>query len=193
MDTVFQPLFDFFQLFRNIPDAEKEIICAHITFRKVEEGTVLLDAGKRAKELFFISKGILKIVGINEKGNPVTMFFVKENHLCTILNSLLNDVAAAESILTACDAELIVFSKSALEQLYNTLPYFRELIGNITRQALLNKIQVRNAYLGEDATTRYQKFLLMQPDIALRVTLSDIASYLGITQQSLSRIRKHIR
>jgi len=57
----------------------------------------------------------------------------------------------------------------------------------------LDKIQVRNSYLGEDASLRYRNFLLRQPDIALRVSLADIASYLGITQQSLSRIRKNMR
>jgi CRP-like cAMP-binding protein len=47
--------------------------------------------------------------------------------------------------------------------------------------------------MGEDALTRYKKFLSRQPDIALRVQLADVASYLGITQQSLSRIRRNIR
>jgi hypothetical protein len=77
--------------------------------------------------------------------------------------------------------------------LYETIPYFKALIDGITQQALYDKIQIRNAYMGEDATTRYQKFMVRQPDIALRVPLSDVASYLGITQQSLSRIRKNIR
>ena len=57
----------------------------------------------------------------------------------------------------------------------------------------MEKIATRNAYMGEDATTRYLKFIQRQPEIALRVPLSDVASYLGITQQSLSRIRRNIR
>ena len=73
------------------------------------------------------------------------------------------------------------------------MPYLKELINGITTQSLLEKINVRNSYLGEDAATRYRNFLMRQPDIALRVSLSDIASYLGITQQSLSRIRKNMR
>jgi CRP/FNR family transcriptional regulator, anaerobic regulatory protein len=47
--------------------------------------------------------------------------------------------------------------------------------------------------MGEEAAVRYQRFISMQPDLALRVSLTDIASYLGITPQSLSRIRRKIR
>jgi CRP-like cAMP-binding protein len=57
----------------------------------------------------------------------------------------------------------------------------------------MRKIQLRNTYAGTDASARYQLFLELQPDISLRVPLNDIASYLGITPQSLSRIRRNIR
>ena len=70
--------------------------------------------------------------------------------------------------------------------------YFKTLVESITHQALLDKIQIRNNLMGEEATTRYHKFISNQPDIMLRVPLSDVASYLGITQQSLSRIRRNM-
>lgn len=193
IDATFQPFFEFLQQHRNIPSEDYEIIEAYITYREVPEGEILLKEGRLAKELFFVAEGIIKIVSVNEKSKDVTQFFVTENHLCTILKSFLNDTVAEESIIAACDLKLIVFSKKQLYALYNRLPYFKELIHNITQQALLDKIQLRNAFRGEDATARYQMFLSVQPDVALRVSLSDIASYLGITQQSLSRIRKNIR
>jgi len=143
--------------------------------------------------MFFICKGVLRIVSQNEKGNLVTHFFLKENQFCSILNSFNNNISAAEGIEAACDAELIVLKKQKLLGLYEKLLYLKELINGITTQALLEKIQIRNAYQGEAAAIRYKNFLLRQPDIALRVSLSDIASYLGITQQSLSRIRKNVR
>jgi CRP-like cAMP-binding protein len=187
------PLFNFLKQFRAISEQDKDIISQNIQFRKVTEGEILLQEGKLAKELFFVCKGILKIVSISEKGNPVTLFFLKEHRFCTILKSLSNGVPANESIVAACDAELIVFPKDKLLQLYITIPYFKDLTDSIIQQGLLDKIQIRNSYMGEDATTRYQKFISQQPDVALRVPLSDVASYLGITQQSLSRIRKNIR
>ena len=183
----------YLQLFRDISYADATLIQSHLQCRTVAEGECLLQEGRVAKELFFVCSGVLRIVKVNEKGKEVTHFFVNENHFCTILQSFLNQLPAGESIEAACPAELMVLTKKGLDEIYQQLPWFKELHGQIMQQALLQKIQTRNELMGEDASTRYQKFLLRQPDIALRVSLGDIASYLGITLQSLSRIRRNAR
>jgi CRP-like cAMP-binding protein len=190
---MFEPFVNFLRLFKNIPSADAVIIERTLEYRNVTEGEVLLNQGQVCREMFFISKGVLRIVSQNEKGSKMAYFFLKENQFCSILNSFNNNLPAIEGIEAASDAELIVLKKQKLLSLYEQLPYLKELITGITTQALLDKIQMRNSYLGEDASTRYRNFLIRQPDIALRVSLTDIASYLGITQQSLSRIRKNNR
>jgi len=190
---MFKSFINFLCLFKNIPPADIAIIEQELTYRKVAEGEVLFSEGHVCREMYFICKGVLRIVAQNEKGSKMAYFFLKENQFCSILNSFNNDTPAAEGIEAACDAEIIVIKRQKLLALYQKLPYLKELITGITTQSLLDKIQVRNSYLGEDASTRYRNFLLRQPDIALRVSLADIASYLGITQQSLSRIRKNMR
>ncbi len=69
----------------------------------------------------------------------------------------------------------------------------KDIIDQINQQRLIEKVNIRNTYIGEDAESQYKLFVQHQPEIAMRVPLKDIASYLGITPQSLSRIRKHIR
>jgi len=184
---------EYLRLFRDIPPADIDMITAAVEYRHVQQGTVLHQEGKIVRQIFFICKGVLRIVALNDKAVPITYFFLKENQFCTILNSFNNNVPAAEGIEAACEASVIVLTKNALLGLYNTIPYLQQLINRIMQQALLDKIQLRNAYFNEDATTRYRQFLMRQPDIALRVSLGDIASYLGITQQSLSRIRRNTR
>jgi CRP-like cAMP-binding protein len=191
--TLFTPLLDVLQSVNQIPESDLEVIRDAFIVRKKVSGDILLLSGNVAKELFFIVSGILKITSINEKGNHVTQFFLKENQFCSILSSLNGNTPAEESILFACNCELLVITKNKLLALYEKLPYFELLLKHITTQTLLAKIQTRNAYMGEDASTRYRKFISRQPDIALRVPLADIASYLGVTQQSLSRIRRSIR
>lgn len=190
---MFNSFINFLRLFKNIPQGDASIIESELGYRQVTEGEVLFNEGEVCKEMFFICKGVLRIVSLNEKGNKVTHFFLKENQFCSILNSFNNNVVAVEGIEAACDAEVIVLKKQKLLALYEKLPYLKELINSITTQFLLEKIQIRNAYLGEDAALRYKNFLIRQPEIALRVSLTDIASYLGVTQQSLSRIRKNMR
>ncbi len=187
------PLISYLQLFRHLNDDEQRLIEAAFVSRHFKEGESLFVSGKVCREMFFICKGILRIMAMNEKGNEVTHFFLKENQFCTILNSFNNSVPADESIVSACDAEVLVIGKNKLEKLYAELPFLKELITQITQQALLDKIQIRNSYLGQDSSTRYQLFMMRQPEIALRVPLSEIASYLGITPQSLSRIRRNVK
>ena len=185
-------LVSFLKLFRDIADDEADIasVTQLLTYK---EGAVLLKEGSTAKELFFIVNGVLKITNVNDKGNDVTYFFVRENQFCTILKSFNSGKPGGESIVAACDVEVLAIPKSKLLALYKKLPYMKELIDQVIQQRLIDKIETRNLYLGCDAATRYRLFIMREPDVALRVSLNDIASYLGITPQSLSRIRRYIR
>ncbi|MVM33783.1 cyclic nucleotide-binding domain-containing protein [Spirosoma sp. HMF4905] len=189
--TRFVPLFTYLRLFKNIPSADVDVIQQELSYRSLAEGDYLLKEGSIATNLFFICDGVVRIVTQNEQGRELTHYFLKENQLVTILDSFNRGVPARESIRAACPTQVIVLPKRSLLLLYDRFPYLKELIDKLTQQTLLYKIQIRNAYLGEDAMTRYQQFLIRQPEIALRVSLQSIASYLGITQQSLSRIRRN--
>lgn len=185
-------LIDYLKLFGDVSAIDQILISDAVELRLYREHDTLLQSGKICREMFFIVKGVLRIMVINEDGKEVTHFFLRENQFCTILNSFNGQVPASESIQAACDAEVLVISRHKLDILYEQLPYLKSLITSVTQQTLLDKIQIRNGYLGQDSTTRYKTFVMRQPEIAMRVSLGDIASYLGITPQSLSRIRKNL-
>ncbi|MGF7079154.1 Crp/Fnr family transcriptional regulator [Mucilaginibacter sp. UYCu711] len=187
------PLIVLLKSFQNITAEDEAVISAAIETRTYKEGDYLFYADNICREMYFICSGVLRIMVSNEQGNQVTYFFLKENQFCTILNSFNNNVPAHESISAACDTEVLVFTRTSLNKLYAQLPYIKQLIDQISHQALLDKIDLKNSYLGHDSTARYKIFLSCQPEIALLVPLTDVASYLGITPQSLSRIRKNIK
>ncbi len=186
-------LISFLQSFKHIPLEDHDLIIAAFEQKIFNEGDYLFKGTQVCRQLFFITDGVLRIMVRNEKGNEVTHYFLRENYFCTILNSFINQVPAHESIQAACKTTALVISHAKLFTLYEQLPYLKELIDDITHKALLEKIQIRNNYLGQDSTARYKLFMEKQADIARRVPLNDIASYLGITPQSLSRIRKNMR
>ncbi len=186
-------LVTFLKTFSQFRDADTALVAAATERRTYHEGDYLFKSEKICREMFFVCKGVLRVMVVNEQGHEVTHFFLKENQFCTILNSFNNRVVAHESIQAACDAEVLVISRKNLDQLYIQIPYLKELITQITHQGLLDKIALRNSYLGHDSTARYKLFLSQQSLVASQVQLGDIASYLGITPQSLSRIRKNIR
>jgi CRP-like cAMP-binding protein len=180
-------------MFRPIPEKDQALLDLSFEKKALKEGDYLFHPNNICKQLFFICKGILRIIVVNDKGIEVTHFFLKQNQFCTILKSFNNQLVAEEGIQAACEAEVLAVSRVELLSLYEQIPYLKSLIDQITQQALLDKVELRNSYLGLDAQSRYKLFMMQQADVAMRVPLSDIASYLGITQQSLSRIRKNIR
>jgi len=192
MLTMKAEFYQFLKAYQDIPADDLEQITQYAKERIVEAGEILLNQNSVARELFFVADGILKIVTTNDKGKDIVQFFVKENRFCTILYSFNNGAPSTESIVAAVNTKLLCFSKADLQKLYSKIPYLQNLIERITQQALLDKIKIRNSYMGEEASTRYLKFVALQPDIMQRVSLGDVASYLGITPQSLSRIRKNI-
>jgi len=186
-----QPFFDFLQHYGNIPDSDKDVIGSFLSYDEINEGTHLVEPGMFSNTLYFICEGIMKISTLNEKGNFVTYYFLAEDHLSTILRNFQEDTRSEVYLTTVTDAKLISITKQDLEIVHLKLPYLKAIMDMIFQEMMLRKINIRNAYLGLDATQRYNTFLSTQSNIASRVPLSDVASYLGIAQQSLSRIRKN--
>lgn len=184
-------LLNYLQLGPSFSATDREAIADAFEQKTFREGEVLFPSNHICRQLFFVCNGIIRILVQGDNGNEVTHYFINENHFCTILNSFNHQVAAHESILAACDTEVMAIDRDRLLALYATYPLLKAAIDQRIQQALLEKINTRNAYLGLDSTARYQLFLEKQPDVARRVQLGDIASYLGITPQSLSRIRRN--
>ncbi|BAV04737.1 cAMP-binding domain of CRP or a regulatory subunit of cAMP-dependent protein kinases [Filimonas lacunae] len=177
-----------------IPQADAGLIASAFTLRTYQEGETLFRGGTVCKEMFFIYEGVVRIASINETGNEVNFFFVREQALCTILDSFQQQTVTDSHIIAACPVRVGVVSKTQLDNLYHQLPYLQPLITHISQQLLIHKINLRNSYLSmQDSASRYKLFLELQADIALRVSLNNIASYLGITPQSLSRIHRNLR
>ncbi|MBE7174430.1 MAG: Crp/Fnr family transcriptional regulator [Williamsia sp.] len=151
------------------------------------------EAGKIARQVGFILEGVLRVCYYNNKGEEITKYFIDENNLVVDLESFDNNVPSSAYVQAITDCRLLVFSKSAWEELLNTIVGWDAVVRKITNKALLLKVERRSPLVSEDATTRYLSFMEKYTALANRVPLSYLASYLGITQSSLSRIRKNIR
>ena len=183
---------DYLQQFRPISPADRDTILSCFTPATVEEGRFLSREGRICTQLYYICSGILRIVSTSDKGTDRTHYFYKENQICTILKSFEEGSIADAGIQAACDAEVLVIARPRLDELITALPWLKDILDRVFQRQLLEKVETRNAYLGVDAETQYKLFVERQPEIALRVPMKDIASYLGITPQSLSRIRRNI-
>jgi len=186
-------LINYLQQLRPIPESDKQLIVSSFEKMSFKQGKYLIKAGKASRYLFFICKGILKFLIPNSAGKEITYFFLREQQFITLLNSNGLENPAEQGIQAITDVDVLAINKSKLNSLIKQLPYFQDLLNQIAQQSVLDKIFARNAYFGYDSEKRYKIFLEKESEIALKVAPSDIASYLGITPQSLTRLRKNMR
>jgi CRP-like cAMP-binding protein len=164
---------------------------------KATESTLLKDeyfseAGKISKRFGFVVDGIVRVCYYNNKGEEITKYFIEENNIVVDLESFDNEIPSSAYVHAVTDCKLIIFSKKDWQELLNTIVGWDTIVHKIISKALRQKVERRSPLVTEDATTRYLMFLEIYPTVVNRIPLSYIASYLGITQSSLSRIRKNI-
>lgn len=151
------------------------------------------EAGKIAKQVGFIVEGILRICYYDNKGQEITKYFIDENNFVVDLHSFDDKVPSSEYVQAVTDCQLLVFSQQNWEEIANTIVGWENIVNKIVKKSLIQKIERRSPLVSEDATARYLAFMEKYPQLLNRIPLSYLASYLGITQSSLSRIRKNIR
>ncbi|MFT3750220.1 MAG: Crp/Fnr family transcriptional regulator [Agriterribacter sp.] len=177
--------------FGNLNKQQIELITNKATETELREDEYFVEAGKVFKQVGFILEGILRICYYNNKGEEITKYFGDENHL--LANPYNIDEPMTEYIQAITDCRLLVFSRKDWNELSNTIVGWDGIVNKIFQKTLIEKMDRRSSLVSEDATTRYLAFLENFPALANRIPLSYIASYLGMTQSSLSRIRKNIR
>jgi CRP-like cAMP-binding protein len=179
--------------FGNLNQQQIDLISGKATELHLHKDEYFSEAGKIAKQVGFILGGIVRVCYYNNKGEEITKYFIEENNMVVDLTSFDNEIPSSSYVQAITDCRLIVFSRQDWQELLNTIIGWDTIVRKIISKALLQKVERISPLLSEDATARYSRFLEIYPAVANRIPLSYIASYLGITQSSLSRIRKNIR
>lgn len=187
---IYEKLFTAIQQHVPLNDIEKETICLLSSVKKFRKYQYLLQEGNISHTENFVVKGCLRSYEVNEKGQEHVIQFSVEDWWAGDLLSFLAEKPSMYNIDCLEDTEVIQFNKTDLTRLYDEVPmmerYFRLLLQNAyiaTNERLLSS-------LSKTAMEKYADFLKKYPHIEKRVTNRQIASYLGITPESLSRIRK---
>ncbi|SIS96133.1 Crp/Fnr family transcriptional regulator [Belliella pelovolcani] len=188
-------LYDFyFQQFNEkvpLTKEEQEQIQTYLTLRKMGKKQYFLQEGEVCKSYAFVNKGSLRKYSI-ENGNEHIIQFAIEGWTVGDLLSFLSEEPATYHIDTLEDSELVLMSKAAHDELLRTQPkyetYFRLLI-----TGAYIALQRRHSFtLSLPVEQRYMDFVEKYPEIVQRVPQHMIASYLGLTPETLSRVRKKL-
>jgi CRP-like cAMP-binding protein len=187
------PLINYVLQFGNLNQQQIEVISSKLTMAELHKEHYFSEAGKVPDSVGFIVEGVLRICYYNDRGEDITRYFVDENHMVVDINCFDNKIPASEYIQAVTNCKLIIITREDWDELSNTIVGWESIINKIIQKALIEKLGRKAPLIEQDATTRYLAFLEKFPQLANRVPLSYLASYLGITQSSLSRIRKNIR
>ena len=163
-----------------------------VTVKKFSRGEMIIQAGDYSPDYYFIEKGVLRSYTIDENGKEHIIQFGTENWIISDRNSSLCKKEAKFYIQAIEDSNIVILNEELSELIQKMNPKY------IETQLMLLQNHVRhmqdriNSLLGATAKTRYLDFIRLYPNIMARVPQWMIASYLGITPESLSRVRKDI-
>ncbi len=153
--------------------------------------TILIKEGKIENHLYFLTNGIVKGYKINN-GKIVIEHLVENNSFFTSIDSFISRTVSKEYFETITNCSICKISITDLNILKASSKKWSNLIETITHENLRCKMERVNDFQTLTAKERYLKFLKNSPHLALNVSIENIASFLGMEPQSLSRIRKQI-
>lgn len=178
--------------FGTLNQQQIELIISKGKLLEIKKDKYFSEAGKIPKQVGFVAKGIIRGCYYNNKGEEITRCFMNENSLvCDYVNFESNTISS-EYLQAITDCSVFVFSRKDWEELSNTIVGWDNIKNKMVQLCMYQKSR-KGPVVSQDATTRYLAFMENYPSLINRIPLSYIASYLGITQQSLSRIRKNIQ
>lgn len=185
-------LIDYILQFGNLNPQQMSFMVSKAHALELRKHEYFSEAGKIPKQVGFVMEGVLRGCYYNNQGEEITRCFIPENNMAVDYLNFDANTTSSEYLQASTDVKLFVFSKRDWDELSYTIVGWDNIKNKIVQKCMYQKSR-RSPVISQDATTRYIEFLENYPTLANRVALSHIASYLGVTQQSLSRIRKNIR
>ena len=188
-----EPLINYLLQFGSLNQQQIDLINASLTVRNYKADAYFLKAGQVSREIGFIIKGIIRVCYYDQEGKEITRYFIDENNFLVDIESYNAGIPSIGYVQAVTDCEMLILSKQAMENLSNTIIVWDSIVHKMIAKGLSEKVARISLMFPKDATERYLFFLEKFPNLANRVPLQYIASYIGITKHSLSRIRKDIR
>jgi CRP-like cAMP-binding protein len=175
-----------------ISDTDFDRVISFVSPVSIKRKQIILQAGEICRHSIFISKGCLRSYSLDEKGIEHVTQIQMEDHWIADLYSLITRKPTDLYIEALEDCDLILLPGNVMESMYMEVPSMERFFRLMMQNAYVATQRRLNAALSISAEERYVDLLKTYPNLFLRVPLVHIASYLGITPESLSRIRKQV-
>lgn len=183
-----QKIFQYFKNFNSLSKEAENAIAEISDIIEIKKNKDLQSIGHTCKTIYFINKGIARIYYFKD-GIDITESFSFENNIIARVESLFTGKPSRKAIQILEDAEVVAINANQLFKIYDTFPEIERLFRKIFEAAYVETVNRIEGMQFHSAEERYNALLNEAPNVLMKVPLKYVASYLGITQVSLSRIR----
>jgi CRP-like cAMP-binding protein len=176
-----------------ITDEQEALVRKYLTPKKLRKRQYLLHEGEVAKSAAFVERGAMRSYTIGENGAEHIAYFALEGQFISDLNSFLKGGPATYNIVAIEDSDLVLITRSAHEELTRQIPHFWTFLLAETTDAYLALQKRLMSIISRSLDDRYEAFVQLFPELIQRVPQHMIASYMGLSPETLSRIRGRIK
>ena len=185
-----QPLIEYFKNYIPLNEEERDLLDKRVTRRKIKRKQMILQEGMVCKHYSFVVEGCIKMYGVDGKGVEHNIQFAAENDWIADIGSFHSNKPSKLFIEALEPSTLLQIEKQDLYFLYRSIPKLDRIFKVIIENKFV-ELQTRVLQnISSTAQERYQSFLEQYPQLALRLPNTQIASYLGITPEFLSKIKE---
>ncbi|MFC3880471.1 Crp/Fnr family transcriptional regulator [Algoriphagus namhaensis] len=158
----------------------------------LKKNEFLLRAGETCNYMYFVITGCIRFYTTNPEGDEMTRYFAFENKFGTALTSFINQQPSEEFMQTALSTEVLKIKRQDFYTLVNTIPEISSIYRNMLEQAYIMSQQQIYGFQGYSALERLKWLMAHHPKILTKLSSKVIASYLGVTQYTLSRLKSEL-
>lgn len=186
-----QKLINYFSSISPLSEVEAKVIYDSSVVKEYEKNTVLLKEGQLIKNTYFVFKGLIRQYCLVDGEEKTTAFFTEDQWVIS-LSSFDEEKPSAFYWVCEEDCVLLIGNDNSAQDLFKKHPRLEFIARKIVENSFAEYQQVMMAYLTDTPEQRYLRLLESRPDLIQRIPQYQLASYIGVKPESLSRIRKRL-
>ncbi|MBO9730922.1 MAG: Crp/Fnr family transcriptional regulator [Chitinophaga sp.] len=186
---MYEQLTDYILRRINVTDAQLSIILSHFKLQKTVRNQALLSEGEVAKNIFFVNSGCVRVYFIDENGQEATRYLAFENNCVCGLMSFISGKPSHEFIQAVLPGQLLAISRNDFYYLLDTIPAWEKFYRHYLENAYVINTGRLMSFITQSAGERYRQLLNENAHVVQRLPNKLVASYLNISQETLSRLK----
>lgn len=175
-----------------VSTTELELILSFFKPLKAKKNELLITQGQTSQHMFFVLEGCLRIFYINEEGQEATRYLGFENSLTTALLSFISEKPSFEYIQALEHTDLLYITQNDFKQLLEVVPAWEQFYRRYLEYAYVLNTKKLMSFVTMDAKELYKQLLEEHPLVVKRLSSKIVASYLNISQETLSRLKSKL-